>query len=103
MLTHTPWEEIDWPDEDQLRQLMVKEGLAPQLWTADNGFRFDVHTHDYHKVVCCLEGSIWFTFPDDPDNVIELEPGDRLDLPAGIRHAALTGMDGVACLEARKD
>jgi quercetin dioxygenase-like cupin family protein len=83
--------------------MMTGEGLSPQRWTADDGYRFDVHQHDYHKVIYCVDGSIWFTFPDDPDTVIELEPGDRLDLPAGIRHGALTGMEGVVCLEARKD
>jgi quercetin dioxygenase-like cupin family protein len=82
---------------------MTGEGLSPERWTANDGHRFDVHEHDYHKVIYCVDGSIWFTFPDDPDTVIELEPGDRLDLPAGIRHGAMAGMDGVVCLEARKD
>ena len=27
-------------------------------------------------------------------------PGDRLDLPAGTRHDAVVGPDGVRCLEA---
>lgn len=102
MPTHKPWESANAPTEDEIRGMMTGEGLQPESWSAGDGFRFAVHEHDYHKVVYCVEGSIWFTFPDDPDNVIELEPGDRLDLPAGIRHGALTGMEGVVCLEARK-
>ena len=31
---------------------------------------------------------------------IDLEVGDRLDLPAGTRHDAVVGRDGVTCLEA---
>jgi hypothetical protein len=27
-------------------------------------------------------------------------PGDRLDLPAGVRHSAIVGPQGVTCLEA---
>ena len=103
MPSHTPWESSDTPTEDNLKEKMTGAGLSPERWTANDGHRFDVRQHDYHKVVYCVEGSIWFTFPDDPDTVIELEPGDRLDLPAGIRHGALTGMEGVVCLEARKD
>lgn len=102
MPTHTPWEKVDMPTEDDLRQLMQNEGLSPQFWTANDGDRFDVHVHDYHKVLYCVDGTIWFTFPDDPDTVIEMEPGDRLDLPAGVRHGAQVGMEGVACLEAPK-
>lgn len=102
MTTHTPFEGIDPPGEDEIRATMQAEGLTPERWDAPNGYRFAVHEHDYHKVVYCVEGGIWFTFPDDPDNVVDMEPGDRLDLPAGIRHGALVSMDGVVCLEAQK-
>jgi quercetin dioxygenase-like cupin family protein len=53
-------------------------------------------------VVYCVEGGIWFTLPDEGDRTIELEPGDRLDLPAGVRHGAIVGMDGVTCLEGHR-
>jgi quercetin dioxygenase-like cupin family protein len=33
---------------------------------------------------------------------IKLLPGDRLDLPAGVIHAAEVGEAGVLCLEAHK-
>lgn len=102
-IEHTPWEAVDPPGEDEVRAMMEQEGLSPQRWMADDGYRFDVHEHGFHKVIYCVEGQIWFTFPDDPDTVVELEPGDRLDLPPGVRHGALAGMEGVVCLEAHKD
>lgn len=102
MPSHTPWEEVDYPTEEELREMMAGEGLTPERWDVTNGYRFQVHEHDYEKIIYCVEGSMWFTFPDDPDNVIELEPGDRLDLPASVRHGALAGMDGVVCLEAHR-
>lgn len=102
MTTHTPWTEVDAPTEEEVRQKMEADGLSVEAWSANDGYRFDVHTHDYHKVLYCVDGSIWFTFPDEPDLMIEMEPGDRLDLPAGVRHGAQAGMEGVACLEARK-
>jgi cupin superfamily acireductone dioxygenase involved in methionine salvage len=48
-------------------------------------------------VLFCLEGSIVFR-TDDGD--VALTAGDRLDLPAGTRHAATVGPAGCACLEA---
>ena len=103
MTTHIPWEDVDEPSEAELAQMMADEGLSPERWIAPSSYRFGVQENDYHKVVYCVEGAIWFTFPDNPDTVIELEPGDRLDLLAGIRHGAQVGMEGVVCLEARKD
>ena len=36
------------------------------------------------------------------DGEIVLHPGQRLDIPAGTRHAATVGADGVNCMEASK-
>lgn len=102
MTTHTPFDGIDPPSEAEIRAMMEAEGLTPERWNAPTSHRFAVHEHDYHKVLYCVDGGLWFTFPDDPDLVIEMEPGDRLDLPAGVRHGAQVGMDGVLCLEARR-
>jgi quercetin dioxygenase-like cupin family protein len=98
----TSWPHARAPIEEELRALMESEGLSPDSWANEQGYRYPVHSHDYHKVIYCVEGSIWFSLPDEGDRTIELEPGDRLDLPAGVRHWAITGMDGVLCLEAHK-
>lgn len=99
---HTPWPHNDTPTEAELRHTMQAEGLHPTRWSNASGDRYLVHSHDYHKVVYCIEGSIWFTITDENDRVVELEPGDRLDLPAGVRHGAMAGMDGVTCLEGHR-
>ena len=44
-------------------------------------------------------GSITFELPELGQR-LDLVAGDRLDLPAGTRHAAFVGGDGVTCLEA---
>ncbi len=100
---HIPWPHSRTPTEAELRRLMESEGLEPVRWTALSGDQHQVQSHDYHKVVYCVEGGIWFTLPDERNRVIELEPGDRLDLPAGVRYGATVGMDGVTCLEGRKE
>jgi quercetin dioxygenase-like cupin family protein len=98
----TPWPHDHYPTERELRELMEAEELSPFSWANESGYRYPVHSHDYHRVIYCVEGSIWFSLPDERDRTIELEPGDRLDLPADVRHWAITGMEGVLCLEAHK-
>jgi len=92
----------DVPDENTLRQSLLDEGMEPIRWANASGDRYAVHNHDYHKVVYCVEGSIWFSITDDHDRTFELQPGDRLDIPPGIRHGAMAGMDGVTCLEGHR-
>ena len=47
-------------------------------------------------MIVCVAGSISFRLGDAD---VELRPGDRLDLAAGVEHAATVGDDGVECLE----
>jgi quercetin dioxygenase-like cupin family protein len=75
------------------------EGLQPHTWSNDPGYVYGEHEHDYHKVLFCIEGSIVF---HTPEGDFELEAGDRLDLPAGTRHGATVGDDGVTCMEAAR-
>jgi len=69
---------------------------SPRRWTNGPGDRYGRHDHPYRKVLYCLEGSIVFHL-DDRD--IELDAGDRLDLPARIPHAATVGPRGCDCIE----
>jgi quercetin dioxygenase-like cupin family protein len=62
---------------------------------------YAAHEHAYDKVIYCVSGSITFGLPESGESVT-LEPGDRLELPAGIRHSALVGDKGVYCLEAHR-
>ena len=75
------------------------EGLSPGAWSNGPGDRYAPHAHDYDKVLVCAEGSIRFGLPDR-GSAVDLAVGDRLDLPAGTRHDAVVGPEGVTCLEA---
>jgi len=81
--------------EGRLRE----EGLEPSAWSNGPGDRYTAHEHDYDKVIAVERGSIRFGLPDEARS-IELATGDRLELPAGTRHDALVGPEGVTCLEA---
>jgi quercetin dioxygenase-like cupin family protein len=75
------------------------QGLDAGSWSNGPGDRYAEHAHDYDKVLVCAAGSIVFGLPDREERV-QLEVGDRLELPAGTRHDALVGASGVTCLEA---
>lgn len=80
-------------------QRLREQGLHPDGWGNGPGGRYAAHQHAYDKVIAVERGSIRFGLPDSHDS-IELDAGDRLDLPAGTTHDALVGPAGVACLEA---
>jgi uncharacterized protein YjlB len=75
------------------------EGLVPSRWGNGPLDRYAAHEHGYDKVIVVAAGSIRFGLPDRGET-IELVAGDRLELPAGTRHDAIVGPDGVTCLEA---
>jgi quercetin dioxygenase-like cupin family protein len=75
------------------------EGLDPSTWSNGPGDRYGAHEHGYDKVIAVESGSITFELPLT-STAIALAAGDRLELPAGTRHAAVVGPDGVTCWEA---
>ena len=91
--------------EERLRATLRDEGLEPSPWGNGPGLVYGAHAHAYDKVLVVVAGSIVFTLDGGAGAAggrrqVELRAGDRLDLPAGTRHAALVGPDGVRCLEA---
>jgi quercetin dioxygenase-like cupin family protein len=99
------WQEEIAPQEQELRRHMQQEGLSPYTWSNGPGVIYAVHSHDYEKVLYCVQGSIRFVLPDSRDargneSAIDLAPGDCLILPRGTRHSACVGSQGVTCIEA---
>ena len=95
------WSDETTPDEAMLRSILADEDLHPYVWSNGPGDVYGAHDHSYHKVIFVIRGSITFGLPDAGDKV-ELNGGDRLELPAGVRHDAVVGPQGVACLEAHR-
>ena len=76
------------------------EGCSPpRFWGNGPGDTYGRHSHDYHKVLFCLAGSITFHVGGGD---LELSAGDRLDLEPGTEHGATVGSDGVECVEASR-
>src|SRR5512140_574399 len=85
--------------DSDLSARLHAEGLAPGPWRNGPGALYAPHRHGYDKVVVCVQGSIEFGLPGRSRG-ISLDPGDRLELPAGVVHDAVVGPAGVTCLEA---
>jgi quercetin dioxygenase-like cupin family protein len=87
------------PADSGVLDRLRTEGLDPSPWSNGPGDRYAAHDHTYDKVLAVAAGSIAFGLPD-AGTTVELSVGDRLDLPAGTRHDATVGPEGVTCLEA---
>lgn len=95
-----------WPQDQSTEQhsieaLMQTENLHYYKWSNGPGDVYGAHHHSYHKVIYVLRGSITFGLPETGEK-IKLSAGDRLDLPAGVQHDAVVGIDGVVCLEGHR-
>jgi hypothetical protein len=94
------------PTVEDLVATLRAEGLSTDAanavsasrWSNGPGDQYVVHAHDYDKVLVAESGRITFSLPDQGTRAV-VEPGRRLDLPAGTRHGAVVGSGGVACLE----
>jgi len=99
------WQEASEPQELDLRKRMQEQGLSPYCWSNGPGDYYAIHSHSYEKVLYCVRGSIRFTLHDQSNAAnatedLDLSSGDCMILPAGIRHSAQVGSQGVTCLEA---
>ena len=92
------WDQPVPPKESELREIYRQEGLHPYAWSNGPGDTYAPHVHSYHKVLYVVRGSITWLLPERGEE-ITTRAGDRLDLPAGIIHAARVGPEGVTCLE----
>lgn len=95
----TPWIKEEAATADELLEQMDDYDSKVYRWSSPPDYVFAGHTHGFHKLLYVVEGSIKFDFPTRHKSVT-LNPGDRLELPAGVRHSAVVGASGVDCLEA---
>lgn len=94
-----PWASPQAPTKNAIRSLLDGEGLTYYPWGNDPLDTYSAHTHPYNKVIYVTQGSITFHLPQTGQSVT-LQPGDRLELPAGTLHSAAVGVQGVECYEA---
>lgn len=87
-------------DRDGAAKAFRDEGCSsPRAWANGPGDTYARHSHGYHKVLFCLDGSITFHLADGD---VTVRAGDRLDVEPGTAHAATVGPDGCSCVEASR-
>jgi uncharacterized cupin superfamily protein len=80
---------------------MEREGLETQRWKNEPGTKYQAQAYNFEKVILIMRGSITYRLPETGEQV-SLNPGDRLVLPAGLKHEAVVGPMGVVCLEGHR-
>lgn len=95
----TRWQGGQHPTASIITRLMKKEGLRPYRWNNTPNYRYAIRSHNYDKVLYVTSGSIELILPDTNKRTI-IKTGDRVDIPAGIRHGTNVGSTGVECIEA---
>ncbi len=95
------WRGAHHPTFQAITRQMEQEGLRPYAWTNGPNFRVAARSHGYAKVMYCVEGSVELYLPDGNQTFV-LRPGDRIEVPPGVRHAAIVGPQGVRCVESAR-
>jgi len=95
----TRWHGSQHPTFSAITRDMKKEGLRPYMWVNAPNHRYGVRTHGYDKVLYVVEGTVEISLPDSNQRM-NLRAGDRVDIPAGVRHGTIVGSNGAKCVEA---
>jgi len=96
------WKGSQNPDILMLMGLLRAEGLRPYRWQEGPNARTAVRSHNYDRVLYCVQGVIEVNFPDLFEHYT-LRAGDRIDIPKATRYGQTVGAEGVVCLESRRD
>jgi quercetin dioxygenase-like cupin family protein len=96
------WDERrDGPlSEKSLRLKLEARGYDVTRYTYPAGTLFETHTHAVDKIDAVLAGRFRITMDDGS---VILGPGDSIEVPRGVRHAAeVVGEESVISLDAVK-
>ena len=86
---------------DALMAMLRTEANGCYSWSNGPGDRYAPHSHNYEKVLYCVDGSITFGLENE-NRRLELKPGDRMVLPASTVHSAVVGPSGCTCIEGHR-
>ncbi len=82
---YLPWNKPRVPTEDELRALMVKEGMKPHLEVMEKNEFMNVHQHKYDETRILVTGKVEFCAEG---RSFVLKPGDRIDMEKETPHTA---------------
>ena len=95
------WEGPGKPTEEGIRERLAAEGYGVVRWANEPATGYPAHAHIYPETMWMISGSLTVILPTDR-RLLELLPGDRIEVPAGILHGVMAGAEGAVYLLATR-
>lgn len=95
----TAWKGSQHPTSSTVTKLLKAEKIIPYEWEQTPNHRFSVRSHNTHKLIYVIDGTLEISFPDQ-NMVMTLRVGDRVDILPNTRYGVTVGKSGVKCIEA---
>lgn len=95
------WEGPGKPTEQGLRERLTAEGYGMVRWDSQPATGYGPHAHIYPETMWVIAGSLTVALPAE-SKLIELLPGDRIEVPQGVAHGVMAGEEGAVYLLATR-
>lgn len=95
------WEGAGRPSEEALRARLADDGYQVVRWASEPATGYPPHLHIYPELLWVVSGDLTVILPAE-DRLLELMPGDRIEMPAGVVHGTMAGADGAVYLLATR-
>lgn len=95
------WEGPGKPAEEGIRERLVAEGYGVVRWTSEPSTGYEPHAHIYPETMWVVSGALTVILPAD-GRLLELYPGDRVEVPQGVLHGVMAGAEGATYLLATR-
>jgi quercetin dioxygenase-like cupin family protein len=95
------WEAARRPDEAAILDELTREGYGVVRYRQEPAAGYGPHAHVYPETMWVVEGNLTILLTSEA-RMIELLPGDRIDIPQGVAHGVIAGVEGAVYLLATK-
>ncbi len=95
------WEGSGRPLEEVLRERLAADGYQAVKWSNEPVTGYPPHVHIYPELLWLISGSVTVILPAQ-NRMLELSPGDRIEVPQGIVHGTMAGAEGAIYLLATR-
>lgn len=95
------WEGPGKPTEAAIRARLEAEGYGVVRWANEPATGYPPHAHIYPETTWVVSGSLTVILPAD-SKLLELLPGDRMEVPQGVLHGVMAGSEGAVYLLATR-
>jgi len=84
-------------DEERIRTQLAGEGYLMVRWQCEPATGYPPHAHIYPETMVLLRGNLALILPDE-GRMLDITPGDRVEIPRGLSHGTMAGAEGAVYL-----